>query len=49
VKLRKFFKLKRENFIIIFSTGQILSIRLALVIHTMLKRIHKPKYDFNVN
>jgi len=47
--IKKFFKNKRENFIILFSTGQIFSIKLTIVLNSLLKRIHRPKYDFNLN
>lgn len=49
MKIKKFFKNKTENFIILFSTGQIFPIRLTIVLNTLLRRVHKPKYDFNVN
>jgi hypothetical protein len=48
MKLKKFFKNKKENLIIIFLSGQILSVRLALVLSIFVFKINKTKYDFCV-
>lgn len=49
MKLRKFFKFKRENLIIVFLSGQIFYVRLSMIVSTLFNLIHFPKYDFTVN
>jgi len=46
MKLKKFFKNKKEKFIIIFLNGQILYTKISIVLTTLLNILHKPKYDF---
>ena len=49
IKLFKFFKNKREHLIITFLNGQILFIKLSIILNNLLNIIHKPKYDFWVH
>ena len=42
-------KYKKENLIIVFLNGQILNIKVSLIINSLLNIIHKPKYDFWVH
>ena len=49
MKIRSFMKYKKENLIIVFLNGQILNIKVSLIINSLLNIIHKPKYDFWVH
>jgi hypothetical protein len=49
MQVKKFMKLKKENLIIIFLNGQILHIKISLIINSLLNVLHKPKYDFWVH
>jgi hypothetical protein len=49
INLKKLFKNKRENLIIVFLNGQILSIKVSIILINILNLIHKPKYDFWVH
>ena len=46
MKIKKFFKNKQENFIIVFLNGQILYTKVSIILTFLLNIIHKPKYDF---
>lgn len=47
--LKKLFKNKRENLIIVFLNGQVLSVKISIILINILNVIHKPKYDFWVH
>jgi hypothetical protein len=49
MKIFKFFKEKREGLIVCFLNGQVLFIKLSIIINNLLNIFHKPKYDFWVH
>jgi hypothetical protein len=49
INIKKLFKNKREFLIIIFLNGQILKIKNAIILNSILNILHKPKYDFWVH
>jgi hypothetical protein len=48
MKLKKFFKNKKENLIVLFLSGQVLSAKVCVVLSVFLFKINKTKYDFCV-
>lgn len=49
MKLFKYFKNKKENLIISFLNGQVLFVKVLIILQNLLHIIHKPKYDFWVH
>lgn len=49
MKIKKFFKKKTENLIIVFLSGQILSVKISIVLSIFLFKYNRTKYDFFVN
>jgi len=49
MKVKSFFKLRRENFIILFLNGQLYQVYCGSIHNKLIKFFQKPKYDFIVN